>query len=208
MKISNRNLAMILMGVIAISTSGIYSLTQNVQTPTSSGTIEQPVVLGHITAVVKDSDGNIKSYRQTDNLVVSNGLNSTINALFGSGLQSISSGTLPSSFKYVGVGTSNTPVAYTDLGLNTQRANKVLGTVTAVTHSGGTGMGAQIVGNWAAGKLANGTLTTIQEAGLFDSIANATASSNMYAHQVISPGISIAAEDSLAVTWQITFSHS
>jgi hypothetical protein len=210
MKISHRNLAMILMGVIVMSTSGVYSLTQSVQTQTSSGTTEQPVVLGHIEAIVKDPNGNIKAYRQTDNLVVSNGLNSTINALFGSGVQTLSSGTLASTFKYVGVGTSNTAVTSEDLGLNTQRGLKHLGVVTAITASGGTGMGAQIVANWPAGILANSssTSTTIQEAGLFDSATNATSASNMYAHQVISPGISMGTGDTLAVTWKITFSHS
>lgn len=210
MKISHRNLAMILMGVIALSTSGVYSLTQNVQTQTNSGMNEQPVVLGHIVAIVKDPSGNIKEFRQTDNMVVSNGLNSTINALFGSGLQTITSGTSPSIFKNVGVGTSGTTVVYTDTALGAQRGNKHTGTVTAITASGGTGMGAQIVANWGAGALANAssTTTTINEAGLFDSAANATSSSNMYAHQVISPGISMGTSDTLQVTWKITYAHS
>lgn len=210
MKISHRNLAMILMGVIVMSTSGVYSLTQSVQTQTSSGTTEQPVILGHIEAVVKDQNGNIKAFRQTDNLVVSNGLNSTINALFGSGTQTLSSGSLAGIFKYVGVGTGTATVSYTDLGLQNIRGGKHLGTVTAINAPLGTGMGAQIVANWAAGALANATSTstTINEAGLFDSSINATSSSNMYAHQIISPGISMGTGDTLQVTWKITFSHS
>ena len=198
------------MGVIALSTSGVYSLTQNVQTQTNAGTTEQPVILGHIVAIVKDPNGNIKAFRQTDNLVVSNGLNSTVNALFGAGTQTLSSGTSPGTFKYVGVGTGSTAVAYTDTGLQTQRGLKHLGTVTAITASGGTGMGAQIVANWGAGILANSssTSTTINEAGLFDSTANATSSSNMYAHQIISPGISMGTADTLQVTWKITMAHS
>ena len=205
MKISQRSMAMVLLGVVAMSTSGVYSLTQNVQTtPTSSGVQESPVVLGHITAVVKDQYGDIKAYRQTDNMVVSNGLNSTINLLFGSGLQTTT--VTPGLFKYVGVGTGSAVAAYTQTNLGTQRGAHVLGTVTAITASGGAGMGAQIVGNWAAGKLANAssTTTTIQEAGLFDGFN----STNMYARQVISPGISLGTADTLAVTWQITFAHT
>jgi len=217
MKISQRNLAMILMGVVAMSTSGVYSLTQSMQTTqTGSGMTEQPVVLGHIEAIVKDQNGNIKAYRQTDNLVVSNGLNATVNKLFGptSGTtgfpQPTSINGTAGQFQYVGVGTSNTAVAYTDSALTAQRASKLLGTVTGIRAGGGTGMGAQIVATWAAGKLANAssTTTTIQEAGLFDSGANATSSSNLYAHQVISPGISLGTSDTLTVTWKITFSHS
>ena len=202
---------MILIGVVVMSTSGVYSLTQSTQTTqTSSGTTEQPVVLGHIIAIVKDPFGNIKAYRQTDNMVVSNGLNSTINALFGSGTQTITSGTSPSIFKYVGVGTDTTAAAYTQTGLGAIRGGKHLGTVTAITASGGTGMGAQIVASWAAGALANATSTstTINEAGLFDSSINATSSSNMYARQIISPGISMGTADTLQVTWKITYAHS
>lgn len=212
MKISHRNLTMILIGVVVMSTSGVYSLTQSAQTTqTNSGTTEQPVILGHIVAIVKDQNGNIKAYRQTDNLVVSNGLNSTINALFGSGTQTISSGTFPSTFKYVGVGTDNTAAAHAQLGLVAQRGLKHIGTVTAITVANGdTGEGAQIQANWGAGILANSssTSTTIQEAGLFDSTANGTTTSNMYARQVISPGISMGTADTLQVTWKITFGHS
>jgi hypothetical protein len=206
MKTSHRNLAMILMGIVALSTSGVYSLTSNAQTQTGLGTTEHPAILGHIVAVVKDNDGNIIAYRQTDNLVMSNGKNATSNVLFGS-TQATSSATV-NKFQYVGVGTSATAVAYTDTGLGTQRGNKVLGTVTNINSGGGSGMGAQIASTWAAGKLANNTSTstTIQEAGLFDAFANATASSNMYAHQVISPGISMGTGDTLTVTWKITFS--
>jgi hypothetical protein len=220
MKLSHRNLAMILIGVIVMSTSGVYSLTQSAQTQASSRTTEQPFVLGHIEVALKDPNGNIKAYRQTDNLVVSNGLNATINKLFGptSGttgfVQNTSVNGTAGTFNFVGVGTSASAVASTDTGLGgtgtTQRGNKVLGTVTTIRSGGGTGMGAQIAATWAAGKLANAssTSTTINEAGLFDAFANATSSSNMYAHQLISPGISMGTGDTLTVTWKITFSHS
>lgn len=213
MNISHRNLAMILMGVVVMSTSGVYSLTQSVPTQTNTGTTEQPVVLGHLELVTKDKDGDIKAYRQTDNLVVSNGLNSTINDLFGSALQTTSAATVKT-FDYVGVGTSNTAVAYTDKILTAQVSNRQLGTVTAINAGGGTGMGAQIVASWAAGKLANATqtTTTVQEAGLFDagntSNTITSAMANMYAHQVITPGIALGTGDTLTVTWKITFSHS
>lgn len=196
-----------------MSTSGVYSLTQSVPTQTNAGTTEQPVVLGHLELVTKDKDGSIKAYRQTDNLVVSNGLNSTINDLFGSSTQTTSAATVKT-FSYVGVGTSNTAVAYTDTKLTAQVSNRQLGTVTAITAGGGTGMGAQIVASWAAGKLANATqtTTTVQEAGLFDagntSNTITSAMANMYAHQVITPGIALGTGDTLTVTWKITFSHS
>jgi len=204
----NKNLAMVLIAVVAVSTGGVLAYTENaqpLQTPTSQK--ELPVVLGHIEITAKDKDGNIQAYRQTDNLVVSNGLNATINQLFANSLQTTSSATV-NKFNFVGVGTGATAAASTDLGLGTQRSNKVSGTVTAITASGGSGMGAQIVGNWAANRLQNGSGTSaITEAGLFDAFANATGSSNMYARQTFS-AINVAAADTLQVTWKITFSHS
>ena len=204
MKISQRSMAAILIGVVVMSTSGVYSLTQNVPT-TQTGSLspESPVLLGHIVAVAKDQNGNIKAYRQTDNLVVSNGLNATSNALFGTTQTTTAT---VGKFQFVGVGTSNTAVNYKDSNLAAQRGNHYLGAITNINSGGGTGMGAQIQATWAAGKLANAssTSTTIQEAGLFDGY-NAT---NMYAHQVISPGIALGTADTLTVTWQITFSHS
>jgi hypothetical protein len=210
MKISHRNLAMILIGVVVMSTSGVYSLTQSAQTQTSSGTTEQPLILGHIEAIVKDPNGNIKAYRQTDNLVVTNGLNATVNQLFANSLQPTTNAAV-SKFNWVGVGTSSTAAAYQQIDLQAVRGSHHSGTVTQIAlGSGGTGsgMGAQIVANWGAGILANSssTSTTINEAALFDGNANAT--SNIYARQVISPGISMGTADTLQVTWKITFAHS
>jgi hypothetical protein len=217
MKSVNKNLAMVLMGIVAMSTGGVYALTQEVQaTQSTQGTTvgqEIPVMLGHLQIVAKDKYGNIKAYRQTDNLVVSNGLNETINYLFGSALQHTSDTTL-GLVKYVGVGTSATAVSYSDIGLNSPQSSKRTGTVTAIAPSvGSSGEGAQIAATWTGGgtgALNNNTASAVNivEAGLFDSNANSTntsaANSNMYAHQTFS-AIAINSGDSLTVTWKITF---
>lgn len=216
MKSINKNLAMILMGVVAMSTGGVYALTQNVLAPQASTTAtgtENAVALGHIVIVAKDKDGNIKAYRQTDNIVVNNGLNATVNDLFGAGTLLTTDATV-GTFKYVGVGTGTNPAVYNNQALQTQQSSKQLGTVTAIGESNtpalGDGMGAQIAATWAAGKLNNntGSPVSITEAGLFDNQVNGSGSaSNMYARQQFS-AISINSGDSLSVTWKITFAHS
>jgi hypothetical protein len=214
MKSVNKNLAMVLMGIVAMSTGGVYALTQEVQTTQSTqGTTvgqEVPVILGHLQIVAKDKYGNIKAYRQTDNLVVSNGLNETVNDLFGSALQTTTDTTL-GTVKYVGVGTSNTAVSYKDVELGAQQSSKRTGTVTAITAGGGSGMGAQIAATWTGGGTGalnnnTGSAVNIQEAGLFDTATNSTTgtASNLYAHQTFS-AIAINSGDSLTVTWKITF---
>jgi hypothetical protein len=218
MKSVNKNLAMVLMGIVAMSTGGVYALTQEVQTTQSTPATttvgqEIPVILGHLQIVAKDKYGNIKAYRQTDNLVVSNGLNETVNYLFGSGLQSTTDTTL-GTIKYVGVGTSATAVTYKDVELNAQQSSKRTGTVTAINAGGGGGMGAQIAATWTGGGTGalnnnTGSAVNIQEAGLFDSPTNSTTgtASNLYAHQTFS-SIAINSGDSLTVTWKITFASS
>ena len=202
----NKNLAMVLIAVVVVSTGGVFAFTENTQSQQTATSLKGlPVALGHIELVAKDNQGNIIAYRQTDNLVISNGLNATINQLFQNSLQSTNSSTI-NKFNFVRVGTSGTAVTYLDSKLGAQRGNAVGGTVSAILSGGGTGMGAQIVGHWAAGHLQNGSGTAqIQEAGLVDSFSNATG--NMYAHQTFSP-INVASADTLDVTWKITFSHS
>ncbi len=207
----NKNLAMVLIAAVVVSTGGVFAYTENTQPLQTTGSQKElPVVLGHIEVTAKDANGDIKAYRQTDNLVVSNGLNATINQLFGSAALAVPgsqlTNTAVSTFKFVGVGTGSTGPVYTDTNLGTQRGNKVSGTVSPISAGGGTGMGGQIVGNWAANRLQNGSGTaTITEAGLFDGFANGT--SNMYARQTFS-AINVASADTLQVTWKITFSHS
>ena len=195
-----KNLPAIFLAVAVVSAGSVFAFSQNTE-QSQQPTQESGKILGHIIMIVKDSDGNIKQYLQTDNKVVNNGLKATTAKLFGNSLETLSGGTA-GIFGVVGVGTgTNAPVA-NDIGLQTQRAAKIISTPTNNTST----IGAQISATWAAGKLANATSTTaaITEAGLFDSTINATSSSNMFARQQFS-AINVGTSDSLQVSWTITF---
>ena len=196
-----KNLPAIFLAVAVVSAGSVFAFNQNTEQP-QQPTQESGKILGHITMVVKDSDGNVKQYLQTDNKVVNNGLKATTAKLFGNSLETLSGGTA-GTFGVVGVGTGTNVPAANDIGLQTQRAAKI---VSTPTNNTGT-IGAQISATWAAGKLANSTSTTaaITEAGLFDTITNATSSSNMFARQQFS-AINVGTADSLQVSWTITFS--
>src|SRR5713226_8535919 len=117
----NKNLAMVLIAVVVVSTGGVFAFTENTQPQQTTTSLKgAPVVLGHIELVAKDSQGNIIAYRQTDNLVVSNGLNATINQLFQNTLQPTSQATV-NKFNFVGVGTGAVAPVYTDTNVGTQR---------------------------------------------------------------------------------------
>ena len=210
-----KNLAVIMMAAVAISAGGAFAFTQNIQTPQSPS--EKGSILGHITLVVKDEDGNIKAYRQTDNKVVNNGLKAHIYKLFAS---SLVNPTRPAmgSFNVIAVGTSNTAPAQDQTLLGTQRGARIgnasvtSSPYTAVTVANVTTSccGLTIQGTWSAGKLANATSTSasIVEAGLFDRVQNsstpANTDANMFARQTFG-AITIGTSDTLQVTWTISY---
>ena len=64
-------------GIFGASQAGIFALTDENPTTTTMR------YLGHVTAVVYDSNGNIKSYFQTDNIIVDHGRSCTADLVFG-----------------------------------------------------------------------------------------------------------------------------
>ncbi|HMK33283.1 MAG TPA: hypothetical protein VK431_06645 [Nitrosopumilaceae archaeon] len=205
----NKNVAL-LMGLAAIaSVSTAYAFMQDVQSPKGIQA-EHSGMLGHLQLVLYGPDGQIKSYRQTDNIVVINGDNATANKMFfgsttgGRKLTTCGGGTCSGNsvgtFQWIGVGTSNTGATATDSALGSQQSNKKLGTVTNGTGGHGT---AQIQVTFPANKLTNSSTVNIQEAGLFDGFLNSSASSNMFSRQTFS-AIGVNPADTLQITWTIS----
>ena len=183
--------------VIAIAVGAVYAFVPT-NVPTQALKADGPKALGHIELVLADADGNVKAYRQTDNLVVNQGIYATSDKLFGTSLVA-GEGT----FTFIAIGTSTGAPVVGDTNVGTQLSNKRTGTVTNVV---GASTGGQIQAFWAAGKLKNGSGTSaITEAGLFDSLTNATGL--MYARQTFT-AINAGNSDSLTVTWSITFVDS
>ena len=195
---SSRNVALIVMLGVTTAVGGVYALMPSAST--QSLTADGGNILGHIQLVLTDTDGNIKAYRQTDNLIVTNGLESAAEKLFGADHTT----TTPTigTFNVVQVGIDSTAPAAANENLGTPRSNKRLDSSVATSGQNG----AVIDANWAAGRLHNGSGTTaITESGVFDSVTNATG--NMFARQTFT-AINVGAADSLTVTWTITFADS
>ena len=124
----------------------------------------------------------------------------TSDKLFGTSLVGAATS---AAFNNVAIGTGTTSATSGDTNVGTQLSNKKTGSVTSVT---GSSTGAQIQAFFGAGKLKNGSGTTaVTEAGLFDTLVNA--SGNMYARQTFT-AINAGSSDSLTVTWSITFADS
>jgi len=205
----NKNVAL-LMGLTAIvSIGGAYAVMQEVQSP-KGVQAEHSGMLGHLQLVLYGPDGNIKTYRQTDNMVVINGDNATADKMFfGSTtnarkLTTCGGGTCSGNsvglFQWIAVGDVSGGPTPTDTILAHQVSTKKLGAVSNGTGGHGT---AQIVVTFPANKLSNGTTANIQEAGLFDNHDNSSALVNMFARQTFAT-IGVNQADTLQITWTIS----
>lgn len=184
----------IILAISSVISIGIFSLSIN-QNNTVGVHQEGTTILGHVELVLYGGDGKIKTYRQGDNLVVTNGDNSTANRIFGTTLNTNSA--QGGTFSFVAVGISGTAANTAQTGLLSQVGNHRAGVVT----NGAIHGQAVITANFPANRLTNSTSIGLQEVGLFDSLSNST--TNLFARQTYST-INVFPSDTLQVTWTVT----
>lgn len=153
--------------------------------------------MGHVTLALYGADGGLKAYRQTDNLVVSNGDNATVNTMFGVARSTTAA---VGTFKAVQVGTGASGPFTTDAALGTAVGHKIVAATSIATAQRGNVV---LTATFGAGKVTNST-AAVTEAGIFDNtVANPQSNStNMFARQTFS-AINVGAADSLTITWTV-----
>ena len=191
----SKNVAILALTVVAISSGGAFAMIQDNEVPQT--TSDDVKVLGHVEVVARNADGEVKAYRQTDNIIVTRGFECAAQDLFGAPQTNCASIGI---FDDIAVGIGGTAADVTDTDIETQASNKRTdGTVDDATN------GAVIAVTWLANTLKNGTGTTaVVESGLFDAVGNATG--NMFARQTFT-AINVGESDTLTVTWTITFAQ-
>jgi hypothetical protein len=181
-------------------------------------------ILGHVTNVVTDSDGKIKAYRQTDNVVVNSGKNCVSKLLFGG--PSSSRGAAGSG---VCIGANTAP--WNVIGIGNDTAATVITpaqndfTLQKESTTSGNSFNTRTVGSisWASGNQTGGSGSStvkisstfgpvsgirsaglyVVSSGLFNNTNQASpAAGGMFAEQAISP-ILINNGDSITVSWTI-----
>jgi len=194
-------------GMVGINgaSGDIFGLNTSPEVSTYEGQSYQ----GHIIVKHFDSEGNLISYQQTDNLVNDAGKNCGANLLFGAGFANC---TTPAVFDDIALST-NTGAGFletdaalanecdgtTDVcgtGLDARQAGLVQASVVAASPTDAI---AQIQATFT--KTAGGAIT-INSAGLFD--ATPTETGNMFAERAFSSGVTLNINDSIQVTWLIT----
>jgi len=185
-------------------------------------------MLGHITLTQTDADGNLKSYIQTDNVIVNVGENCVAETLFNvttTGTDACDGASTPlygalkpginnEGFSFIAVGNSSalaTPLAAveTDQVLTDENATSTMirqdGSPTVTTLS--ENLGSSAVVTLSAEFTSDGGISDVDESGIFDEPTITSGSGggpgNMLARQTFT-NIQLSAGDKLTVEWEIT----
>ena len=154
-------------------------------------------MVGHAEVVLKDSDGYVKAYRQSDNVVVLNGQNCSADLLFGV-------------FEAGGL-CDGAEAEFTDIRIGSDTNDPAAATDTQLTADlGFTGTGELIsedpaTTNTGAIKTIEGTFvltgaTTVGEVGLFDAPG---LGSDMFSRISLSTPITAGTDDTVTITYEI-----
>jgi len=196
--------SIIFVGIVGISHGqGLFELTDVYLSPTTTSFGYS----GHVSAVLKDSDGNIKTYLQTDNTVVRVGRDCAANLLFGAtitpaGVVDFDDCGL---MNFMAIGSSTFPVDTMDTGLGFKLSNgnlllTVANTVTAAgkTFPADSGNDAKFTVIKTFTILEADSPGILGETGMFD------ANNNMFARTVFpGGGIPITTGDKFTIEWTL-----
>ena len=220
------NKTSIVLGIALVMVAGMFVVTAtgsfSIKPTTVANTLGTGAYMtGHVETILRDSDGNIKEYRQSDNVITNGGENCVLKLLFqddGSGA-GLGSGTGTAT---AGAGTCsgslNQPWDKIAIGTSTGKANGtnyILG--SELTSPSGFARGVATTKNWtnSSGTAGNsaasivlaktftnngGSSTQVTESGLFNSTT--VAGSGLFARQNFT-SITVGNGDSLTVQWTI-----
>lgn len=197
----------IVAGMFTANVSGLMSINAAPIAKTMGAT--GAYMSGHVTTVLTDSEGNVKEYRQTDNIIVNNGENCVSKSLFQAGAGSgtgttVCTGALTNPFDVIAVGTGTTKANGTDVALVTELTGSgfASGVATTKTWTNSSGTAGNTAASIILAKTFTNTGSSVQvaESGLFNDTTTAT--NGLFARQNFT-AITVGNGDSLTVQWTI-----
>jgi len=209
---------MVVAGFFTATVTGLFSV-QATQIAEIAGGAAGAYMSGHVTTILTDSEGNIKEYRQSDNVITNLGENCVTKILFqddgsGAGLGSgtgtnVCVGSLNSPYTVIAIGTGTTAANGTDTSLVTELSGSGLssGRATMTWGSGGAQNSTGTAGDSQAKVILSKTFTNtgssvqVAESGLFNDTTTNT--NGMFARQAFT-AIGLGNGDSLTVQWTIS----
>jgi len=208
---------------IAMTTYGLSGVSASPMFTASIPQSQEGVsMLGHVEYTVFDADQAIKSYLQTDNLVVGDGTDCAGELIFGT--TDSSTCLVGSTFQFIAVGNETQGVAIGDtdleggggvacgLGNDGEQARKLV--VPEQTDETGSGTEVTLDVKTDTFKFVAANATKITQSGIFNNdsakstvtgMCTTIGTGEMFAIQDLSgSGVTVSAGDSLAVKWTIT----
>ena len=195
---------------LSVGILGIYGIqSSNLGEPqVSYENSEDAHIRGHVTLWVTNTDGRITEYRQSDNIVVNQGADCAIKALFAptTGLATTCPGT-PGIFNVIalGTGTNGNSRSDTALAAETSVAGLARAQVSSVNATAAPITGTSKVLLSKTFTNTSGGSVTITEAGIFNSTDKSI--DGMFAEEPISPSVEVNNNDALTVNWTISFAN-
>jgi hypothetical protein len=197
-------LAIGLVAVAGLFGSTIFGLTGAKSTET--GTEATALMSGHVVTTLTDEYGNVKAYRQSDNIIVNGGEQCAAKLLFqgstGAAGTSVCTGANTAGYRIIAIGTGTGAAGETNVGLGTARTDGALapkmGSVTW-TNSTGSPSRTVVVLSTTFTNDSGGTVA-VAESGLFNSTSVNTG--GMFARQQFS-AVNMNQNDQLTVTWTV-----
>jgi hypothetical protein len=204
----------LVLGVALAVVAGLFSSTifGLVGTKTDAQTSASTSALfnGHVTTIVSDAAGNVKEYRQSDNLIVNQGENCVIKMLFGeSGGSSVGDGdntcvgAITDGFRWIAIGNGTGVAGNLNFTLGNEyvaNMGRVEGTVDLANSTAATGISQAIATIEATFTNNDNDGETVEESGLFNGTLSAT--DGLFARQQFDT-ITLNNGDSLTVRWTV-----
>ena len=176
--------------IAVVLLSGVFAFSQ-LSNQDSQIQNEGFMIIGHTTWIVYDEFGNVKSYSQQDNLVVNEGIYTTVDLMFPN--INLNGNATDAEFSFIRIGTGSTAPALTDTGIETP----VVGCsgVQDLSVEGVTASGSATVTVNATFTGASGCVGTFAESVL----ANDKTGGEILARQLISPAKVVGAAEYVVV---------
>jgi len=187
-------------GAVLVGLALVFGLMTAIPSPTVSVYSNAMGMAGHAEVVLKDADGIIKAYQQSDNVVTLNGQDCAADLIFGAGTTACNASAGLFTFIAVGDGSSSATDVSTLLDselIALTRTGLLITTDAATTGDGGTGAMKTIIGTFTL--VADATVT---EVGLFDIVTSDT--EDMFSHINLGTPISAGTGDTITITYKIT----
>ena len=200
---------LVVAGFFTATVTGLFSIQPVAQASKSTAT--GAYLTGHVTTIVTDSVGNVKEYRQSDNVITNGGENCVARLLFrlegiGSSIpgNAVCTGALSGSWHNIAIGTSTTKANGSNTGLGSELSGSGLsrGAAMQISWSNSSGTTASTSAQAQLQRTFTNTGSSVQvtESGLFNS--STVGATGMFARQNFT-AIGLGNGDSLTVVWTI-----